>query len=534
MDAPVWTTKTGWRWIEVVVFGACLVLAAAMRLDAIRAPLSFDEVWVLDGTAGKGGRVLPSDRIMMPRHSLSSLAAPDVPAFTWRHGVPFHPPLHPATLRLWREWVCDGDAFARLYSGLWSMVAIVFVGLTVRAQVGSGLACLTVAILAVAPVQIHLGTELRGYAMALAMTGAAVWLAVRIEQAGLTTRRLVALGGLTLPLMLTHYLAAGSCLAILAWGALRLPRRAFLQLCGVVVMAGVVFVAVWGWALLQDTLTGIPRFLQRDSSPWYRLVLSGVLLPWRMLVYLDSRWLAVAMGTALAIPVPLVLFRRAPQAVPWVLFLAIPPLGLLVLDLVRGSQLSVVPRYAATMSVAIPAALLVAVAAVNRRAAWLSGGVLLAAVLASRPCCGRQIGSPFFHPIVDRFVPLIRQEASDLPMVIRQRPVGSLGYYAHGLTFEFLHAGLVDRPYLLLEGDEGIRALLEQLPEQGRFWMVTDDEGPVPPGVPPPLDTASARLEVVAGPIRQARGPGGFSERPGGRLYLVRRFSGDGAHGVPR
>jgi len=523
------TRKNGRQWIEWVVFGACLVLAAAMRLDASREPLSFDEVWVMDGTAGKGGRVLQFDQIMMPRHSLSSLDAPEVPAFTWRHGVPFHPPLHPATLRLWREWVGDGDAFARLYSGLWSLLAIVLVGLAVRAQVGTGLAGLAVLILALAPVQIHLGTELRGYAMAMAMTAAAVWLAVRIEQAGVTTGRLVALGGLTLPLMLTHYLAVGSCLAILAWGALRLPRRAFFQLCGVVVLAGVVFWAVWGAAMLQDTPTGIPGFLQRDRTRWYQVVLSGTLMPWRMLAYQEFLRMAVAMGAVLAIPFILVLLRRAPQAVPWVLFLGAPPLVLVAMDLVRGSHLSAVPRYAATMSVAIPAALVVSVASVNRRAAWLVGGVLLVAVLASRPCCGRQIGSPFFQPIVHRFLPAIRQEADDVPLVIRQRPVGALSYYGHGLTYEFLHAGLVDRPYLLLKGADGVRALLEHVPAAGRFWMITDDEGPVPPGVPPPLDSPAARLEVVRGPFRQERGPGGFSERPGGRLYLVRRLPAEDA-----
>lgn len=522
---------TGWRWIELVVFGAGLVLAAAMRLAAIWEPLSYDEVWVMDASAGKGARAPQVDRIELPKHSLSSLVAPDVPAFTWRHGDHYHPPLYPATLRLWREWVGDGDAFARLYSGLWSLIAIVFVGLAVRAQLGIGLASLTVAILAVAPVQIHLGTEIRGYPMALALTAAAVWLAVRIEQTGVTTGRLVALGGLTLPLMLTHYLAAGSCLGILAWAALRLPRRTFLQLCGVVVMAGFVFLAVWGEALLQEPPTRTPGFLERDQTRWYQLVFSGTLMPWRMLAYQESLRVTLAMGAVLAMPLPLVLLRRVPQAIPWVFFLVTPPLVLLALDLMRGSQLSLWPRYAANMSVAIPAALLVSVASVNRRAAWLVGGVILAAVLASRPCCGRQIGSPFFYPIVERFLPTIRQEAPDLPLVIRQRPVGSLAYYGPGLTYEFLHAGLVDRPYLLLKGDDGVRALLQQVPEQGRFWMVTDDEGPLPPGVPPPLDTASARLEIIRGPIQQARGTGGVSERPGGRLYLVRRLQKDGAEG---
>lgn len=43
-------------------------------------------------------------------------------------------------------------------------------------------------------------------------------------------------------------------------------------------------------------------------------------MPWRMLAYQESLRVTLAMGAVLAMPLPLVLLRRVPQAIPWVFF----------------------------------------------------------------------------------------------------------------------------------------------------------------------------------------------------------------------
>jgi hypothetical protein len=499
-----------------------MLLATLVRFDASRAPLSFDEVWVMAGSAGNGRQGLPADRVVVVAHSPQSLTTANAPRFTWQHGVPNHPPLHPATLRLWREWVADSDGSARLYSALWSLLAIAMTLLAVRAQVGTGLACLTAGILAVAPVQVHLGTEIRGYAMAMAMTATAVWLIVRIEQSGATVRRVLALGGLTLPLMLTHYLAAGSCLAIVVWGGLRLPRKAFLQLLVAVALSAALFLLVWGQAMLQDTPSGIPEFLRDDAASWRSVLRATVTLPWRLLAYRQNGRLALMLGALCLVPLGLVFLGRARQALPWVLFLALPIVVVLGLDLVRGTRLLTVTRYLATAAIGVPAALLVVMATVNRRAAWGTGLLLLGALAVSRPTSGRQIGSPFFHPIVDRFAPIIQRDPTPSPLVVHDHQVRQIDFFGHGVAMQFLHTGVVGRPMMLLKSEQGMARLLAALPPGAPFWFVTSDEGPVPAGLPEPFTSLGSRLEVVRGPIRQPRLAGSFSERPGGRLYQLR------------
>jgi hypothetical protein len=520
--APAWMDRFGWRPRDVVAVVAVMLLAIVVRLDATRTPLSYDEVWVMDGTASNGQRPLPVDRLTVVAHPLHALDAPGVPPFTWQHGVPFHPPLHPATLRLWREWVSEGDGSARLYSALWSLLAIAMTLLAVRAQVGTGLACLTAGIMAVAPFQIHLGTEIRGYAMAMAITAIAVWLIIRIEQSGATARRVIALGGLTLPLMLTHYLAVGTCLAIVVWGGLRLPRRAILQLGGAVALSAALFLLVWGSALVQDTPTGIPGFLRSDGASWRSVLRSTITLPWRLLAYPKAGWLPLALGALCLSPLGLVFLRRARQALPWVLFLALPLVFVLGLDLMRDTRLMAVPRYLATVSIAVPAALLVATAALSRGAAWGTGLLVLGALAFARPTAGRQIGSPFFHPIVDRFAPIIQQDSARLPLILHDHQVRRLGYFGSGLMAQFLHAGVVVRPMMRLKSEQGMAHLFAELAPGTTFWFVTSDEGSVPTGLPAPFTELASRLEVQMGPIRQPRLRGGFSERPGARLYQLR------------
>jgi hypothetical protein len=509
-----------------VAVAAVMLLAAFLRLEETRTPLSYDEVWVMAGTAGHGRRSLPEDRLVVVTHSPSALHAPGVPPFTWQHGVPFHPPLHPATLRLWREWVDDSDTSARLYSALWSLLAIAMTLLAVRAQVGNGLACLTAGILAVAPVQIHLGTEIRGYAMAMAMTATAVWLIVRIEQSGASVRRVGTLGALTLPLMLTHYLAAGSCVAIVVWGGLRLPRRSFAQLCGAVALAALLFVLLWGPAMLQDTPSGIPGFLRGDAMSRWSMLRATMALPWRLLAYRTYGWQPLALEVLCLVPLALVLLRRARVATPWVLFLVVPLLVVLGMDLLRGTRLMTVTRYLATASMAVPAALLVATASLSRRVAWGAGLMLLVALALVRPTMGRQIGSPFFHPIVDRFAPIMQRDRARSPLIVHDQRVGQLGFFGSGLLSQFLHAGVVGRPMMRLEREPGMARLLAVLTPGSTFWFVTSDEGPVPTGLPAPFTSLASRLEVVMGPIRQPRLPGDFSERPGARLYQLRMRPG--------
>lgn len=517
------------RWADAAAAVACVALALVLRWFAAGHALSMDELWHLAMSAGRSDDWTgwPVDEVVVRPTSLTGLEHAAPPRAAWASfSEVLHPPLYMFTLRLWRELCGGGDRQAAMYSAACGGVAILFVFLAVRMQAGLPLAASVALAMAVSPVQIDLGTEVRSYALWMALSACAAWQMVRMETRGATPPAVWALGLTLCPLMLTHYFAAGTCLAAVIWGAIRLPPRARLHLLAATAVAAAAAAVIWlpqGIGQLADLEAG-DSYLKTPLPFWRRALPSGLALPLRLLVYVPSRKLAVA-GSAVLVGLAVAGLRRRPALLPWVLLLVVPILSILVLDAVRGTQNTVFLRYAAGAAVAVPAATVLAAASL-RPAAALAVGVAFVAVAAAGLGARRDIGSPYYDHMLAPFVPVIEAAPREIPLVCDARA----GLHAKGAILEFSHVpGFFPRPVMLLARPrpEVMRPLREAAPA-GRFWLVTSGRGGGPDPAPDWLRAVDPALRIVRPPVVAAAGGWGVCPRPSLELWLVEFAEAEG------
>jgi mannosyltransferase len=313
-----------------------------------------------------------------------------------------NPPLYYLALNAWARLAGTGDSALRLLSVLWAIAAIPLLWLVGREIGGRRVALAAVFFFALSPAALHYSTEGRMYSMGW-------FLGLGLALAVLRLRR----GGAVLPwvsvaviagaaALTTHYFLAFVWLACLGWLALhpgRMPR-------------GVLAAAVAGTLLLVTPwYLQIPETLAawRVSAGWqdYPLSLSrGVRAPfklgWSLLgghgswggakpldVLLALGWLCI--GAVLLRTRPRGIFgRRTRLAWFWILGSIF---GLVAFDLLRGTSVSLVSRYAV---LGLPAAMLLAAVAVTRfppRTAVVLAGL---------------VGLAWLSGIRDSFTPLAR------------------------------------------------------------------------------------------------------------------------------
>jgi hypothetical protein len=328
-------------WRPLALLALIVAAAAGFRLHSLGSDsIWFDERASIMSSTGHFGdwMNLPLDRLIDPpdfwsvRQQRSWLAA-------WR-SPDFHPPLFAMILRFWRESFGEADVTVRSFSVLCSLAAIVFLYDLARTLVGESPALWACAIMATAPPQIEYAQEARGYALWSALTLAACAAAARLAVCGPGWRRAIALTFCLIAMLLTHFLASASALALVIWCALYLRGPALRQ----ALIAGAIGLAV---LLLIGGALPLQAYRNHQDAMWLREPVAGhiaatfaraALIPARFLTEPRAGAEPIAMLTAVVYLLPLALMRRSPAMALCALLLWIGVGAVFVADLRMGTQ----------------------------------------------------------------------------------------------------------------------------------------------------------------------------------------------------
>lgn len=519
------TTAGRWLWQDFAAALLCVAVALAVRWHAADHSLTMDELWHLAMSTGRANDFTdwPLNELVVTPTSLTSLEAAAPPGSVWAPmRVVLHPPLYMFSLRFWREAFGGGDWMAAMYSAAWSITAILFVFASVRLQAGLGLASCIGLAMALSSLQANLGTEVRSYAMMMGLAAMAVWQMVRIEMNGATVGRAWALGLTLCPLMLTHYFAAGTCAAVCVWGLARLRGPMHWHFVASVATAAICFAGLWlPQALNQlNELGAGDAYLATDQPFWRESLLSGIAMPLRLFAYVAIRKVAMAVSLLLVAVTVAGVWRR-PALLPWLVTLSMPIGMLLALDALRSTHHTFFIRYAAASAVALPAAPVLAAAALRPAAGHVLGlaFLALAAVGLGAP---REIGSPAFHHMPKSFLPTISTAPSDTPIAAFMPPRKNT-FYATAMLLEWSHVpGFFPRPTMLLASPQqkDLRKLHDAAPG-GRFWLVTSGQPTDGANAPDWLRALLPAARLVQPPVTIPLGGGVICPQPPVELWLL-------------
>jgi 4-amino-4-deoxy-L-arabinose transferase-like glycosyltransferase len=220
-----------------------------------------------------------------------------------------HPPLYAMLLRAWRQIVGEGDAPTRGLSVLASLAAIVFLFDIGRVLGDERTALWACAMMAAAQPEIQYAQEARGYALWTALALAAGAAAARLAVRGPGWRRAAALAGCLAAMMLTHFLAIGTALALVIWCAIYLRGRSLRQAAVIGLLAACLLCLIGIQLARQDHGT-------QHNTDWLRQDSQGHIVA-------TIRRAALLPAQFLADPAPTVQWAAAGAAVvyllPWLL-----------------------------------------------------------------------------------------------------------------------------------------------------------------------------------------------------------------------
>ena len=473
------TTWLERRWPLVLV--ALLAIAAGFLLHhGVDKYPSLDEQWHLNLSTGRGSFVglFPEQLLSVPPAVTSIVGAPG-PAAVWTHmqGV-MHPPLYVTALRFWREVFGDGDTVAMSLSFACSLLALAACFLAARLSFGALPATLAGLLLAVSPTQARLGTEIRGYAMLLALGAALLLLVASVERNGWTRRRGAGIALLLLALMLTHYFAVGVCAMVALWVLLTQRGRARGEFAVALGMVAAAYLTAWG-----------PFFLEQaaDIGPMADSWLVDPRLPRSVSMMLFAAFPARAMFDTVNLAAPvlalgallyvaaIVAALRRPRYRPWTAWLLATPVLLLVVDLARHSVHLQLLRYSA---VSIPAVCVLFAALLAAWSRWLAIGstVLLSVVLGYLGMTPDLTSSPRYGPIMDTIVKA--PDDRGLPPIVFANNGGE-PWHACGMMLEATHHPSTRGRTLAWVQDVAGPDLMQQL--AGRSFWVVGVHGSRPP-----------------------------------------------------
>lgn len=353
-----------------------LAVAAGLRIARINYDgLTFDEQWHLELSTGRG-----SPHVRVPE----DVFTPDAPAVTSLVGAPpwykvwtnmdfvVHPPLYCTLLRLWRDVFGGGDIAARSFSITCTLIAIGLMFLAGKQLHGVEPAAWAGLIFAVAPAQVFMAQQVRGYDLLLALSMAALYIVVRIERTGRASAgAAVGLGLCFLSMMLTHYFALGACAAIGLYAVIRLRGAALRNVILAAIAAAVLFSIVWLPFMWQQRTyvsdTADPWLLEKTPEHTIKTLGRLMTAPWRLLInYSGDTWLPLLAGAVLIMP--LLRLRRRPDLLLWCIWIA-GTLGFVTtFDLFRSSTLLRFLRY---ISLAGPAVFMLFSTLLPLRQKWL-------------------------------------------------------------------------------------------------------------------------------------------------------------------
>jgi mannosyltransferase len=275
-----------------------------------------------------------------------------------------NPPLYYLLLYGWTRVLGTGDASLRLFSVLWSLACFPLIWSIAIRLGGRGAAVATCILFAVSPFGVFYSVNGRMYSLLLLCSVSTVWLTLRIWDRGPGAGRLALWVLAGVAGLLTHYFFLFLWLPVVFWLQLypaRFPRR----LSGAGAILTALLVLPW-YVHLPESLS-----LWRVTGYWltlrpldYQPIPRALLLPWSFLsvntIWEGKRFLywgyagVFLLLAVAAIPKLMRSIFSPPRSLLWVWLLG-PCLGLVVFDLVRGTYVSAVLRYAVA---AMPAACL--------------------------------------------------------------------------------------------------------------------------------------------------------------------------------
>jgi len=470
IDSSFWFRHSGF-----LLFLLILILAATLRVHrAGQTSLGFDEVWHLAISTGNGSphMVLPTDVLIRNAPSPTSLRDAKPVWKVWGNiERALHPPLYFVTLHLWRAVFGPSDFSAQSLSISCSIIMLILTYDFARLRFNTTVASWVCAILAVAPMEIFLHQQTRGYAMLQMFGMASLCALTRIEVLGFSIRRGIALSMMTLGMMLTHYFASGALLAIGLYILifLRSRERKFAVLA--LVCAVVLFAIAWGPfipAQFRDVSSTADTFLKENRSDHvvetFRRLLS---LPAQQLFNLPANAPAWALPLPATALLTCLLGWSDPRARLALFFLAGTFGFVAMLDLTRSTTHLLFVRY--TM-MGLPVMLVLIIAGLTRftpALAHAASGIAIVACL-----------------LAVRFSPLIREEPEWEPMrlflasrVKHDEPlVFSSGlwapYYNQLLYLKASHySTLFPREIVLLT--RPMSPQLQRILENRTIWLIT-------------------------------------------------------------
>lgn len=478
-----------WTRLECALLALVLLIAALVRCTGLNRPMSYDELWHLGLSTGRGSPIgqLEADRVYLdpPRQTSLEGAPPFWKCWTGMDGV-LHPPLYVITLRLWRDLFGQSDIAAIWYSAAWSLLAIAMVFATVRLFTDAYVTALISLAVALARTQVYFAQAIRGYEMLIGLGAIAMWLMVRIEIFGSTRRRLMVLALATLPILLTHYFSAGAVAAIVLYGLWRgRPYRLafFLSLVAV----GAVYAVVWlPFAIRQlDALWTGDAFLKVERVNLFDETILMFGTPFRLIVdATQTTHLAGVLGAAISGAVIFVLVhRRYPRALVPALCWTVMSIGLIAfLDIARSTRHGLFIRYLAIATPGVFVLFAALVCVLPEKLRLVAASALVVGAIIVRPP-GREV--LFDAPGFARISEWLAKETPPDEAILLFRGNARAGYPDDVFIHCSHEPGLFPRPLVKVESPL-TREIVRQLPR--RAWLVvpvTDPEslGRTFPGV---------------------------------------------------
>jgi hypothetical protein len=373
----------GWL-APLAVVALAVVLRWTLGADS---GLGFDEAWHVELSTGRGSAhlTLPWNQAIPDSQAVTSLEGAGPWWSPWR-GMreATHPPLYVLVLRVWEELFGQSVLALRGLSILLSAATVGLLFAVVRAHSGAVAAAWSAALLAVAPQQVVLGQEVRGYAMLQLLGVVAVACLLRLHTTTRPGLWATGLGVTLLALVFTHYFGAAAFLAtaVFAMVALKGNRR-WMELAAVLVPT-VLFMVAWLPTALGQWrwVAGTGDLVLREPVAGHALRTLGRLasLPVRQLVETDGLpgllgWLPLVGAACYLLPW---LLRRRPELLVWGVWLASVAALVGGLDLARTTRHLTLLRYTCLVAPAV-CALLASVSCSRWR--WLRNAVPAAVLL---------------------------------------------------------------------------------------------------------------------------------------------------------
>lgn len=266
-----------------------------------------------------------------------------------------NPPLYYLLLYGWTRVLGTGDAVLRLFSVLCSLACFPVLWSLAKRFGGGGAAVSTCILFAVSPLCVFYSTEGRMYSLLMLSSVCTMWLTLRLWDKGPSAPRFSLWIAAGVAGLLTHYFFLFVWIAAVFWLQSH-PGRFPRWLSGAGALLTVLLILPWYLhlpeSLAQWRVTG--HWLTIRPSG-YHPIMRALSLPWSFLsidgVWGGSRSRSLINASVFALLAVAALRKlswsvfSAPCGLLW-LWLLSPCLGMVAFDLVRGTYVTAVPRYA--------------------------------------------------------------------------------------------------------------------------------------------------------------------------------------------